>query len=62
MDKILKLVKVTDYFDEHKFFYYVDVNNDLKNVHFFRYLVDAENFIKELGAKYEFEEYKDYVD
>ncbi len=56
MDKIVKLVKVQDYLDEFKFFYYVENGSEKRR--YFSSIVEAEKYIKELGAKYDF--YREY--
>lgn len=58
MDKIVTLVKVVDKHEEDKFYYYVDYGNHRK---FFYDLVEAENYIKSLGARYEFKTIKDFL-
>lgn len=51
MDKIVKLIKVQDYWDEYKFFYYVDTGSERR---YYNSIVEAEKYIKELGARYDF--------
>lgn len=53
MKNIVTLTKIIDRYDDRKYYYTVDKGH---NKWFFYDLVKAENFIKLLGARYDYKE------